>query len=43
MMNPTIKHGSMMAMQIARVKDDYDDLSAGLPIQCLTSLNADLN
>jgi hypothetical protein len=40
--NPTIKHGSMMAMQIARVKDDYDDLSAGLPIQCLTSLNADL-
>ena len=32
----------MMAMQVARVKDDYDDLSAGLPIQCLTSLNADL-
>jgi hypothetical protein len=33
----------MMAMQIARVKDDYDDLSAGLPIQCLTSLNADFD
>ena len=40
--NPTIKYGSFLAMEIANVKQDYDDLSAGLPIQCLSSLNADL-
>ena len=41
--NPTIKHGSFLCMEIAHVKKDYDDLSAGLPIQCLSSLNADFD
>ena len=40
--NPTINYGSFLAMTVAHVKDDYEDLSAGLPIQCLSSLNADL-
>ena len=39
----TIKYGSFLAMEIANVKQDYDDLSAGLPIQCLSSLNADFD
>ena len=30
-------------MEIAHIKEDYDDLSAGLPIQCLSSLNADFD
>ena len=30
-------------MEIAHVKSDYEDLSAGLPIQCLSSLNADFD
>jgi hypothetical protein len=30
-------------MEVNKVKKDYQDLSCGLPIACLTSLNADLN
>jgi hypothetical protein len=30
-------------MDVVNVKEDYDDLSAGLPIQCLSSLNADFD
>ena len=41
--NPTMKLGSFIAMDIAHVKEDYDDLSAGLPIACLSSLNADFD
>ena len=40
--NPTINFGSFLCMDVVNVKEDYDDLSAGLPIQCLSSLNADL-
>ena len=41
--NPTINTGSYLAMNVASVKKDYNDLSCSLPIQCLQSLNADLN
>ena len=40
--NPTINFGSFTTMEIASVKKDYNDLSCGLPIACLQSLNADL-
>ena len=41
--NPTINFGSFLCMKVVNVKSDYDDLSAGLPIACLTSLNADFD
>ena len=41
--NPTINFGSFLCMNIAAVKKDYEDLSAGLPIACLSSLNADFD
>ena len=40
--NPTINYGSYLCMGVKNVKKDYEDLAAGLPIACLSSLNADL-
>lgn len=41
--NPTINFGSFLCMNVVHVKKDYEDLSAGLPIACLSSLNADFD
>ena len=41
--NPTINFGSFMVMDIKKVKKEYTDLSTGLPIASLQSLNADFD
>lgn len=41
--NPTINFGSYMVMNIKKVKKEYTDLSTGLPIASLQSLNADFD